>query len=99
MTLGRRRFRDVITRQLDVFGSDEANGLLAEVSAAKSRYDRAGRDEAEESYGDYMDIIDAVKDALVDMRNRYEQTLDAAASEEYEAAFNRAARKRWPWLG
>ncbi len=95
----RRRFRDVISRQLDVFAEDEAQGLLAEVSEMKQRYDDAARDEAEEAYGDYADVVDAVKDALADMRDRFASTLDEFAAETYEAAFENAARKRWRWLG
>ncbi len=95
----RRRFADVISRQLDVFAEDEAEGLLAEVTEMKQRYDDAGRDGAEEAYGDYMDVIDAVKDALADMRDRFASTLDERAAETYAPAFERAARKRWRWLG
>jgi len=91
-----KRFTDVISRQLDLFESD---GQLAEVREAKERYDRAPRDEAEEAFGDYMDVVDATKDALAEMRDTFARTLDADASEEYEAAFERAAMKRWRWLG
>ncbi|HKT45092.1 MAG TPA: hypothetical protein VJQ85_09835 [Gaiellaceae bacterium] len=91
-----RRFADVITRQLDLFEDDD---LLVEVHDAKARYDRAPRDEAEEAFGDYMDVVDSVKDALADMRDAFARTLDEDAAEEYEAAFERAARKRWRWLG
>ena len=91
-----RRFADVITRQLDLFEEDD---LLAEVRDAKARYDRAPRDEAEEAFGDYMDVVDSAKDALADMRDAFARTLDEEAAEEYEAAFERAARKRWRWLG
>lgn len=90
-----RRFADVVSRQLDLFETDE---LLVEIREAKARYDRAPRDEAEEAFGDYMDVVDATKDALADMRNAFARTLDEQASEEYEAAFERAARKRWRWL-
>jgi len=95
----RARFADVVSRQLEVFATDEATGLLAEVRAAKDRYDDAGRDEAEEAYGDYMDVVDATKDALAEMRDRYAATLDEETADEYAAAFERAARKRWRWLG
>ena len=95
----RRRFSDVVKRQLDVFAVDESNGLLAEVHEMKGKYDRAEREGAEGAYGDYMDIVDAVKDALADMRSRFAQTLEGDAVEEYEAAFERAARRRWRWLG
>jgi len=92
------RFSEVVTRQLDVFATDEANGLLAEVQVMKGAYDRAERGSAEEAYGDYVDVVDAVKDALADMRDRFAQTLEGDAVEEYESAFERAARKRWRWL-
>ena len=92
----RRRFADVIARQLDVFAEDEADGLLAEVEEMKERYDRADRADAEHAYGDYVDVIDAVKDALADMRDRYARTLEDPA--DYEQAFERAARRRWRWL-
>lgn len=97
--IGRRRFDDVVSRQLDIFAEDEAHDLLADVRDAKAAYDRAGREDAEEAYGDYMDIVDAVKDALADMRDRFARTLHEGAAEEYEAVFERAARRRWRWLG
>ena len=99
MNLRRNRFADVVVRQLDVFAEDEARGLLEEVRDAKTVYDRAGRDEAEERYGDYMDVVEAATEALADMRWQYASTLDEAAAEEYERVFNRAVRKRWPILG
>jgi hypothetical protein len=96
--LRRNRFRDTISRQLDLFAEDETHGLLADVQEMKRLYDGADRDDAEAAYGDYVDAIDAVKDALADMRVRFASTLDEAAGEEYEAAFEEAARKRWRWL-
>jgi uncharacterized protein YukE len=95
----RRRFSDVVTRQLDVFAVDEADGLLAEMREMKGKYDEAEREDAEEAYGDFMDVVDAVKDALADMRDRFARTLEGDAVEEYESVFERAARKRWRWLG
>ena len=95
----RNRFADVVARQLDVFAEDEAHGLLEEVRDAKAAYDRAERDESEELYGDYMDVVEAATEALADMRRRYAQTLDDDAGEEYEDVFNRAVEKRWPPLG
>ena len=99
MRLRRSRFADVVRRQLDVFAEDEASGLFAEVREAKGRYDDAGRESAEESYGDYVDVVEAATEALADMRWRYASTLDEQSAEEYETEFNRAVRKRWPPLG
>ena len=94
----RRRFADVIERQLDVFAKDES-ALLAEVRDAEQAYNRADRDEAEEKYGDYVDVVETATEALADMRDRYSHTLDEVAAEEYEAAFNRAVKRRWPPFG
>ena len=96
MILRRARFRDTISRQLDLFAEDETRGLLAEVGELERRYASAARDEAEEAYGDYSDAVDAVIDALAEMRDRFASTLDAP--EEYERALENAARKRWRWL-
>ena len=74
----RRRFSDVVKRQLDVFAIDESSGLLAEVHEMKRKYDRAERHSAEEAYGDYMDVVDAVKDALADMRDRKSTRLNSS---------------------
>jgi hypothetical protein len=95
----RQRFADVVARQLAVFAADAAHGLLQEIRDAKGVYDRADRDEAEERYGDYMDVVEAATEALADMRWRYAATLDEDAAADYEEAFNRAVRKRWPVLG
>ena len=96
MIFRRDRFADTISRQLDLFAEDEEHGLLAEVQELDERYRNAGRDEAEEAYGDYSDAVDAVIDALADMRDRFASTLDEP--EEYERTFEDAARKRWRWL-
>ena len=99
MIFRKRRFADVIARQLDVFAEHEANNIFAEVSDRKALYDRADRDDAEEMYGDYMDAVETATEALADMRDRFARTLDVDAALEYEAEFNRAVKKRWPSFG
>jgi hypothetical protein len=94
----RRRFGDVIARQLDLFASNDRS-LLEDVDQTKAAYDRAPRDEAEDAYGDFVDAVDAVKDALAAMRDHFAATLDGATAEEYELQLERAARRRWRWLG
>jgi hypothetical protein len=91
-------FRDVIARQLDLFVEDEAD-LLEECREKYRIYDRAPRDEAEEAYGDFVDVVEAATEALADMRDRFARTLDEDAGGVYEDSFNRAVRKRWPELG
>jgi hypothetical protein len=95
----RRRFAELVSRQLDVFAADESDGLLADVREMKGRYDGAGREEAEEAYGDYADAVDGVKDALAEMRDRYARTLHGDVVDEYAETFEQAAMKRWRWLG
>ena len=98
MRLGRSRFADVISRQLDMFERDEAD-LIRQCVEAERTYDRADRDEAEERYGDYVDLVESGTEALADLRWRYAATLDEDAAEEYELAFNQAVRKRLPRFG
>jgi hypothetical protein len=89
----RRRFGDVISRQLDLF-EREHRGLIDDCVAAERAYDRADRDEAEERYGDYMDLVETGTELLADIRDHFAATLGDDAAEEYEAAFNRAVAKR-----
>ncbi|HET7573434.1 MAG TPA: hypothetical protein VFJ77_12295 [Gaiellaceae bacterium] len=98
MRLRRSRFGEVVARQLDLFAEDEA-ALLEAVAERKRAYDRAPREDAEEAYGDYMDEVEGATEALADMRDRFASTLGEEAAEEYEQAFNRAVRRRWPPFG
>jgi hypothetical protein len=91
----RRRFADVIDRQLDLFEREYA-GLIREVENAEEAYDRADRDEAEERYGDYMDLVETATEVLAELRDNYAAALDDETSDEYENAFNRAVLRRLP---
>ena len=96
--LRRSRFADVVSRQLELFQRDEAE-LIRQCEEAERAYDRAERDEAEERYGDYVDLVETGTEALADLRWTYAATLDEDAAEEYEEAFNRAVKKRLPRFG
>ena len=91
----RKRFADVVSRQLDLFKREHA-GLIADCAAAERAYDRADRSEAEERYGDYVDLVETGTELLADLRDAYVSTLEDDAAEEYEAAFNKAVLKRLP---
>ena len=54
----------------------------------------AGRDEAEELYGDYVDAVETGTELLADLRDHYAQTLDQP--ERYLAEFNRAVARQLP---
>ena len=92
--LFRKRFGDLIDRQLDLFQSDHEE-LLARVASARQAYEDAPRDEAEERFGDYSDAVAEGTEILVELRDNYASTLEAAAAEEYEAAFNFAVLRRF----
>ncbi len=96
MILRRRSmFADVVARQLDRF-EREHRGLIEDCVAAERAYVRADRDEAEERYGDYLDLVETATEVLADLRDAYAATLGEATAEAYEAAFNRAVLKRLP---
>ena len=95
MIFRRRRFADVITRQLELF-EREHRGLIDDCKAAEQSYNRAERDEAEERYGDYVDLVETGTEVLADLRDNFAATLDENAAEEYEDAFNRAVARRLP---
>jgi hypothetical protein len=91
----RRPYRDVIDRQLALFARDHAD-LITQVVEAERAYDRAPREDAEERYGDYSDLVETATETLADLRDHFASTLEEEAAEVYCEAFNRAVRRRWP---
>jgi hypothetical protein len=94
MRLRRAPFVDLIDRQLDLF-EREHRGLIADCLAAEESYNRAERDEAEERYGDYVDLVETGTEVLADLRDNFAATLDDDTADDYTAAFNRAVLKRF----
>jgi ElaB/YqjD/DUF883 family membrane-anchored ribosome-binding protein len=90
----RKRFRDVIERQLAFFDQEDGD-LLDDVERALDKYNRADRDEAEELYGDYQLAIEAATDRLAEFRDAYARTLDENVAEQYVQEFNRGVVDRW----
>ena len=93
MIFRRGRFRDLIDRQLDLFASETE--LLDEAAAADAAWTDASADESEELFGDYQLVVDAIGERLYEIRESCAATLDDSAADEYRAAFDRAARKRF----
>ncbi len=91
----RRRFAEVIAAQLELFQREHAE-LIADCERAERAYDDAPREEAEERYGDYLDLVETGTEILADLRDNYVATLEEEAAEEYVAAFNRTVAKRLP---
>ena len=89
----RGRFAELVARQLDLFETDEA-ALLTEAHDAEAAWNRAGRDQSEEAFGDWQLIADGIGERLLDLRETYAATLDDDAGADYRRAFNRAAASR-----
>lgn len=94
MILG-RRFGELIERQLDLFETDYAD-LIAECEAAGRAYDDAPREDAEERYAAYLEVVESGREVLVEIRDGYAATLDEAVAREYAEAFNHAVARRLP---
>jgi class 3 adenylate cyclase len=88
-------FEDVIRRQLDLFEKECAD-LIADCDAAERAYDAAGRDEAEERYSEYLDLVETGTEHLAELRDNLASTMTEAAAEAYEADFNSAVQARLP---
>jgi hypothetical protein len=91
-----RRFEDAIERQLDLFERDSAE-LLKRIEDARAAYTSAD-DDPEEHYSEFLDLVELATDELEEMRDTFAATLGDDAAEEYEQAFDRAFRKRFPIL-
>lgn len=92
------RFAEVISRQLDLFEQEDAE-FLRRVDEAERAYDDADREDAEEVYGRYQELVEHGTEALAEMRDAYARTLDADDSDEYVAEFNQIVIDRMPRFG
>lgn len=86
---------DLIHRQLALFRRDFGD-LIDACAAAELAYDRAGREEAEERYAEYLELVEEGTDALVEIRDTYASTLEPDAAEEYVQRFDREVGRRLP---
>jgi hypothetical protein len=91
----KRRFGDLIDRQLDLFEQDNAD-LLQRISDAEDDYRAAGRSEAEERFSELQDVLLEGTEILIELRDNYAATLDDDAAEEYAVAFNFGVLRRFP---
>ena len=89
------RFADLIQRQLALFRTDFGD-LIDACAAAERAYDRAGREEAEERYAEYLELVEEGTDALVEIRDTYASTLEEDAAEEYELRIDHEVGRRLP---
>jgi hypothetical protein len=96
--VSRSRFAEVIARQLDLFVRDNLE-LLEACDAAELAYDQGERDDAEERFGDYQELVEDGTEILAGLRDNFASTLDEETAAEYEKAFNRAVEKQLPRFG
>lgn len=94
----RGRFAEVIARQLDLFEEQDAE-FLRRVDEAERAYDDADREDAEEVYGRFQELVEHGTEALGEMRDAYAATLDEADADEYVAEFNQTVIDRMPRFG
>ena len=91
----KRRFGELIDRQLDLFEQDNAE-LFDRIDDAEADYRAAAREEAEERFGDLQEVLAEGTELLVEVRETYAGTLDDETAEEYAAAFDLAVLRRFP---
>jgi hypothetical protein len=89
------QFAELVDRQLELFEREDAD-FLARVDEAEREYDRADRDEAEEVFGRFQELVEHGTEALAELRDAYAATLDEEATDGYVAEFNAAVRRRLP---
>jgi hypothetical protein len=89
----RARFTKVIESQLDLFERDH-RAVIDEAEARLDAYNDAGRDVAEELYGDYLDAVETGTEILADMRDHFARSLDDP--DDYLREFNKAVLRRLP---
>ena len=65
--------------------------MIEEATARLDAYNAAGREEAEELYGDYVDAVETGTEILADMRDHYAATLDEP--DGYLSEFNKAVER------
>jgi hypothetical protein len=68
--------------------------VIDEADARLDAYNDAGRDEAEELYGDYLDAVETGTEILADMRDNFARSLDDP--DDYLREFNKAVLRRLP---
>jgi hypothetical protein len=91
----RRRFGELIDRQLDLFEQDNAD-LFERLEDAEDEYRRAERADSEERFGDLQELLAEGGETLVQLRDTYAETLDDNAANEYAGAFDFAVLRRFP---
>ena len=86
--------RTSVRRQLAL--EREQAGLIRDCVEAERAYVRAPREDAEERYGDYQDLVETGTELLAELRDNYAATLEETTAAEYETAFDAVVLKHLP---
>jgi len=92
------RFAEVIDRQLDLFEQQD-RAFLRQLDEAERAYDEADREDAEEVYSRFQELVEHGTEALAEMRDSYASTLESDDADAYIAEFNQAVIDRMPRFG
>jgi hypothetical protein len=91
----KRRFGELIDRQLDLFEQDNAE-LFDRIEDAEADYRASSREEAEERFGELQELLAEGTELLIEVRDSYAETLDDETVEEYAASFDFSVLRRFP---
>ncbi len=94
MGLFRRRFDDLVSRQLDLFAVDSQAELAALADAIRA-HRAADHDEVEATYGDLQDRVDWAAQDLIALRDAYAAGLEDETAVAYRRAYVRGVRRRY----
>jgi hypothetical protein len=97
MALFRRRFSELVDRQLELYAQDHRDEIR-EIVAALDQHRTSTSEDAQEAFGDYQDRIDWAAQDLIALRDTYARTLDEQTAAAYTKAFGRGVRRRFPAL-
>lgn len=89
------RFREVIDRQLDLFEREDAD-FLARIDEVEREYELADREDAEQVFGRFQELVEHGTEALAEMRDAYAATLAPDSADDYLTEFNAAVQRRLP---
>jgi hypothetical protein len=93
----RRRFGDLVDRQLGIFEAENRDAL-ARIERLRRRELQADEEDATEAFGDYLDEVGWAAEELRELRDAYAGSLEGDAAREYARAYGKAVRRRFPAL-
>lgn len=88
----RRRFRDLVNRQLAIFAHDHAHLVVDARSALVGYGTEQDPSTALEHYGEHDELAEQVEELLDDMYRNFSSTLEPKAAKEYRREFARRAK-------